>query len=66
MVARIWNRRLEALKLAAREVASRSGRSLRDPPEAIAVVRTLGDQLDWLDDLQNQALNRPPRSEESP
>jgi hypothetical protein len=66
MVARIWNRRLEALKLAAREVASRSGRSLRDPPEAIADVRTLGDQLDWLDDLQNQALNLPPRSEESP
>jgi hypothetical protein len=65
LVARIWNRRLEAMRRAACEVAARSGRPLRDPPVVIEDVRTLGDQLDWLDDLQNRALNLPPRPEES-
>jgi len=63
LALQIWNRRIEALRQAAHEIASKSGRPLRDPPTAITDVRTLGDQLDWLDDLQNQALNLPPRPE---
>ncbi len=63
LALQIWTRRIAALRQAAHEVASKSGRPLRVPPETITDVRTLGDQLDWLDDLQNQALNLPPRPE---
>ncbi len=59
IAARIWNRWLPRLRQVAAGITKRNGSVLPEPPVEIVDCRTLGRQLDWLDDLVNQAMNPP-------
>jgi len=59
IAVRNWNRWLPRLRQVAAGISKRNGSVLPDPPVEIVDCRTLGRQLDWLDDLVNQAMNPP-------